>query len=475
MKYLFVFSFIFLSASGCQSNSGNASTENQAQAVAEEVPQEEVTPVWDTWEDVGDISGPMTITGSAASPNLNGQWVYLYETEGAENYKLDSSKITNGNFNFEGEFAIGIYRIGTDAKLTSDIILNPNEKSIQIDARNPKLNAGVRVSNSQDNDVWTQYVRDEAKFQGQLKSLRSQRSQSTDKVGFENKIYAKDDERTASHFALAEQNRGTFSAKILHRIKSPESRNKGKYWDDIDFTDHSYIRSSLISDRIQDFMRNHSGGTEDGFLNCVDLLMIKAKADEKMFEYTLYTVLEGFYSSGMDNICNYILSDYFYGDACGDIELSDYSLVKASRIKNLQLGNTPPDFSMTTIKGKKYTLADEVKKNNYTLVFFWSSWCHTCEGEIPMLENIYKQYNAKGFDVVGVSVDTDRGAWTNAVSSRNLPWPNVSQLKGWESPVAKDYRVSKTPNMFLLDKDMKIVLKPSTASQISQYLQSQNL
>ncbi len=475
MKYLFVFSFIFLSASGCQSNSGSTNGESKETVAVQETVKVEETPVWETWNDVGNINGPMTLNVKVFSPNLNGQWVYLYETEGKENYKLDSAKITNGALKLEGDYGIGIYRLGTDEKSCSDIILNPNEKELNIEARNPRFNAGVNVLNSKDNDTWKQYVRSEAMFQSQLKSLRTQRGQSQNKTEFENQIYAKDDERVASHFALAEQNPGTFSAKILHRIRSAESRNKGKYWNDIDFSDLSYIRSNLISDRIQDFMRNHSGGTEDGFLNCVDLLMANAKENEKMFEYCLYTVLEGFYSSGMDDVCNYILNDYFFGDACGDIELSDYSLVKASRIQNLQLGNTPPDFTMTTLKGKSYNLASEVKKNSYTLVFFWSSWCHTCEGEIPILEGIYNQYKSKGFDVIGISVDTDRGAWTNAVNSRSLPWPNVSQLKGWESPAAKDYRVSKTPNMFLLDKDMKIVLKPTTTNQIRQYLASQNL
>lgn len=468
MKYLVLGSILLLNTVGCSENKANGSDkENKKTAVTQ---KEEKVPVWETWNDVGNISGPMSIDIESNIPALNGKQIYLFETEGKELYKLDSTKIQAGKIHFEGEYGIGIYAMGTDENSSGKFILNPNEKEVKGILKNARFNVGLQITDSEDNQAWKQYENSERSFQSQLKGLKSQRARSQNKTDFDNQIYSKDDERIASHMALADQYPGTFTAKILHRLRSAEHRNKSKYWNDIDFTDLSYIRSELISDRIQDFMRSHSGGTEDGFLNCVDLLMINAKKDEKMFEYCLYTVLEGFYSSGMDNICNYILNDYYFGDACGDIELSDYSLVKASRIKNLQLGNTPPDFSMKTLKGKTYQLSKEAPKNEYTLVFFWSSWCHTCEGEIPQLVNIYNAYKDKGFNVIGVSVDTDQNAWTNAVNSRNLPWPNVSQLQGWESPVAQDYRVSKTPNMFMLDKEMKIVQKPKTATQVNQFL-----
>lgn len=470
MKYLLIASVLFFTSAGCQSNGANGETEAKTVSEEKAVSQTEKTPIWETWNDIGDLYGEMTITINAPQPQLKNKKIYLYETEGKESYKLDSTQVKDGIIRFQGEYGIGLYKVGMDENNAADLILNPNEKELKAQLGNPRFSYGLNVSGSTDNAAWRAYQNSEKQFQSQLRSLKQQRARSQDKASFESRIYAKDDERIASHMALADQYPGTFSAKILHRLRSPNHRNKSKFWDDIDFNDLSYIRSPLINDRITDFMRNHSGGQEDGFLNCVDLLMLKAKENEKSFEYCLYTVLEGFYSTGMDNICNYILNDYYFGDACGDIELSDYSLVKASRIKNLQVGNTPPDFSINTLERKKYTLSKDVGKNNYTLVFFWSSWCHTCEGEIPQLINIYEQFNDKGFEIIGVSVDTDRNAWANAVNSRNLKWPNVSQLQGWDSPVAKDYRVSKTPNMFILDKDMKIQLKPKNANQVRQFL-----
>lgn len=425
------------------------------------------------WNDIGMVTGQITVEGSFSVPAANGKRIFLYETEGKEIYAIDSVKVNNATFKFgPSELMCGVYKIGFDPLNAAELILNPSESVVKVNFKNAgRLENAITFTDSKENAIWQEYIRSERIFQNDLTNLKKQRAQSPNKDQFEAQIYAKDDERVASHFSIAENNKGTFAAKILHRLRSPEHKNKSKYWDDIDFTDLSYIHSPLLTDRIQDFMRNHSGGTEDGFLTAVDILMAKAKADEKMFEYVLYTVLEGFYSSNMDNVCNYILNDYYFGDACGEIELSELSKVKASRIKNLQLGNTPPDFTMTSSAGQKINLKAETAKNKYTLVFFWSSWCHTCEAEIPTLQTIYTESHPKGFEIIGVSVDTDDSAWKNALNSRKLAWPQVSQLKGWKSPVAQEYRVTKTPGMFLIDKDMKIVAKPKSANEVRAFLQ----
>jgi peroxiredoxin len=472
MKQFLLLGLSFLSFTSCQQGDAKGkdkSTVDSTAVVA--VAEKENASV--KWGDIGMITGPVTVEGKFLSPVFNGKLIFLYETEGKESYVVDSVKVANNAFKFgPDERMVGVYKIGLDPNNVVEVILNPQESLVKIDFRNVgRLEASATFPESKENQIWQEYIRTEKQFQNDLTNLKRQRGQSPNKEQFEAQIYAKDDERVASHFALGESNKGTFAAKLLHRMRSPEHKNKSKYWDDIDFTDLSYIHSIVLTDRIQDFMRNHSGGTEDGFLTCVDILMARAKADEKMFEYVLYTVLEGFYASGMDSVCNYILNDYYFGDACGEIELSELSKVKASRIKNLQLGNTPPDFTMTSTKGQKINLKAEAGKNKYTLVFFWSSWCHTCENEIPTLQTIYAESKAKGFDIIGVSVDTEETAWKNAVNSRNLPWAQVSQLKGWKSPVAVDYRVTKTPGMFLIDQQMKIVAKPKTANEVKAFLQ----
>ena len=52
---------------------------------------------------------------------------------------------------------------------------------------------------------------------------------------------------------------------------------------------------------------------------------------------------------------------------------------------------------------------------------------------------------AKGFEIIGVSVDMERNAWLNGIKAKQCNWINVSQLEGWQSDVARDYRIATTP------------------------------
>ena len=65
--------------------------------------------------------------------------------------------------------------------------------------------------------------------------------------------------------------------------------------------------------------------------------MNKAKVNEKVFEFSLYNLLDGFYGSGLEDIATYIMEEYFYGEACGEIEINDLLRQKAQLIKNLQV------------------------------------------------------------------------------------------------------------------------------------------
>ena len=126
-------------------------------------------------------------------------------------------------------------------------------------------------------------------------------------------------------------------------------------------------------------------------------------------------------------------------------------------VRGVTVGYAAINFTLPDLNGKEVSLSSY--KGKYVLVDFWASWCGPCRGENPAVVAAYQKYKDKGFDILGVSLDSNKDKWKQAVEKDNLTWTHVSDLKGWQSDVAHKYGVTSIPFNVLLDKDGKIVAK----------------
>lgn len=67
--------------------------------------------------------------------------------------------------------------------------------------------------------------------------------------------------------------------------------------------------------------------------------------------------------------------------------------------------------------------------------------------------------HSKGLNIIGVSLDDDASKWKAAVLKDKLIWNQVSNLKGWEDPIAIQYGVNEIPATFIIDSSGKVVAK----------------
>ncbi|MDD7562395.1 MAG: TlpA disulfide reductase family protein, partial [Parabacteroides sp.] len=87
--------------------------------------------------------------------------------------------------------------------------------------------------------------------------------------------------------------------------------------------------------------------------------------------------------------------------------------------------------------------------------------------EMPNLVEVYKQYKAKGFEIVGVSLDSKQDAWEKGIKDLNITWPQLSDLQGWKNSGAALYYVNSIPHTILVDKDGTIVAKNLHGEEIA--------
>jgi thiol-disulfide isomerase/thioredoxin len=127
--------------------------------------------------------------------------------------------------------------------------------------------------------------------------------------------------------------------------------------------------------------------------------------------------------------------------------------------KRLALIGQPLPLAGVTLDGQPFDVS--TLKGKIVLVDFWATWCGPCLEEIPNIKQVYEQYHAKGFEVVGYNIDDERATVEQFFTNQKLPWPTVMSADpdkvGFDSPLAQFCGVKSIPFLVLLDGEGKVI------------------
>ena len=71
--------------------------------------------------------------------------------------------------------------------------------------------------------------------------------------------------------------------------------------------------------------------------------------------------------------------------------------------------------------------------------------------------DLYATYHDRGLEIYQVSLDIDKPTWAATVRNQGLPWINVSDGLGVQSPAVAAYNVNHIPAMFVIDRNGDLV------------------
>ncbi len=177
--------------------------------------------------------------------------------------------------------------------------------------------------------------------------------------------------------------------------------------------------------------------------HCLDIVSIclKMKNMDGAFEWLNKAVDRGFLSY-----------TELYEDENFSLLTKDKRLDRiVEKIKNnVGIGKPAKDFTVNLLSGGKFTLSEQ--KGKVVLIDFWATWCPPCVKGIPHIKEFYKEYGSKGFEVLGISLDSDGKAVDDYIKKENLKWGIVYSGKGWKDDTATYYKVNLIPSYWLIDR-----------------------
>ncbi len=109
-------------------------------------------------------------------------------------------------------------------------------------------------------------------------------------------------------------------------------------------------------------------------------------------------------------------------------------------------------------------------RGKVVLVDFWATWCGPCRAEVPNILNMYRAYHEKGFEVIGISLDTNAKQAEAYLKQMNIPWATMFSKDKSEHPMAVHYGVTGIPLAILVDRDGTVISMQAQGQNLSNLL-----
>ena len=419
--------------------------------------------------------------------------VYLGDLHGGRMTYIDSSIVNNGCFDFYVPDSIpkGLYNIILNRQANAYLRIILNKETVEFTSVYSKLLDSIQFTSSRENRLFYDYTK-----------MASKASEKTDLLTRLQSFYPEKDpvrimlnselgqvNNSTSKFAgdLVSQNSKTFAAayiKSSQPVKVPAGSDKISYikqhfFDHVDFSNSSLLHSDVLTISILNYLSLFENPSNtyreqvEGYAQALDVILTKASANEEVYSFYRKELTDRYRYGNFDILGAYLMEYFQDRNPLVPRVLQGDVATRLNKLKCISIGKQAPNILMPTYDGKNMGLTDI--NSDYTLIVFWSTGCSHCTEMLPGLKQVYERKKGNSLEVLAISFDTDKKEWETFVKNGNYSWLNYSDLKGWNSDIAKDYNIQGTPTYLLLNKEKTVIYKPATLEELVNKLRSLNV
>lgn len=424
--------------------------------------------------------------------------IYMAYHLGEKQYIKDTIRQqTDGSFLFKGDVPLesGIYLVvlPPDNNYFQLIIEKGDQHfSVSTDATDPAKN--IQTKGSIENKLFYGYMNFLSDKRPQSEALNNRLKEEKDSLKIKELTDAIDkiDQEVEDFQArFVQENANTFTGAIIKAntpLKIPdfsgseEDRqrqafyyNRDHYFDNLDLSDARFLRTPFLFERINSYVSKLQVQVPDSLIKAIDFVLERTKKAPESFRYFAVHYLNEYANSkfvGMDAVYVHLAEKYYATGQAPWVDSTQLAKIveNAVSLKPILIGKTAPNIKMQLRDGSPVTLHDI--KSPYIVLYFWRYDCGHCKESTPDIKAFYEEYKNKGVKIFAVCVkfnDEIGDCWK---------YVDENQLDGWihtvdpylRSKFYSLYNVKTTPQIFILDKNKKIISKGIGAPQLKEVM-----
>lgn len=424
---------------------------------------------------------------------LNNQSIKLEGFSGLKTYPISSTTIDEkGNFKLsysKADYGVG-YLMSADEKPLF-VILSGEE--IEIVGEGLSYTETLKITKGEENQWFEQYAKEHPRREQALSawvylekiySLDSlfavnetpKNAIQTEKLRIKNEDVAFLENLPKSSYVswFLPTRKLVSSVSAIAQYRTEEIPTTISAFRKLDYTDPRLYKSGLFKDAIEShfWLLENSGNPLDKFFEemkvSIDAMMEKLVSNEEIFNEVTDYLFDLLEKHSLFQASEYLALKVLNEGSCTiNINLAN----QLETYRAMKKGNIASDmvFDKSNFVNPNTTLTKLSNiKSKYTVVVFGASWCPKCNDELPEIAKLYDKWKSKDVEVVFIALEEDKNSFTDF--SETFPFPSYSDLKKWESKIAKDYYVFSTPTMFLLDSKREIILRPNSVKQMNAWV-----
>jgi len=436
---------------------------------------------------------------------LKNCWIYLGSYYGKGRALVDSAYLNEKSMGvFKGNKLVGGVYFIVSPKMTILFELLMDSKQQFGIVGDTLQKDKVVITGSQDNDLFKEYLKfsnEKGKNMQELETAFHQSKTNADSTKYRNLILQGDKDLQSYRDNLIKKYPNSLLAMLFNTMKRPTVPAmpivKGKadslypyrfvkdhFWDDVVFSDDRLLRTPFFEAKLDDYYKYYVSPEPDSLIEEVKFMLLSARPGKEMFPYMLTKFTNKYISPefmGQDKVFLYLFENFY---AKGDTVLLNAASKKtiterAYSLMANQLGLAAAPLDLTDTTGKNSSLYGI--KAPFTVVAFWDPNCGHCKEEIPRLDSMYRaKWKALGVAIYAVNIyENENPAWKKFIAEKSLQnWYHVYQTKAARiaeekagQPSYKQlYDVFKTPTLYLLDKDKRIIAKQLSIQQFDDLI-----